>query len=358
MRSVRSLRECQRHEPRDQDQLPAPRDVVHLQVQHTAAVNLMLSAATPPTASVFEPLTDGKHLVRRRVSEPRVQACSLKCLTTPHGCGRPTHPAGRLHAVTDQRVPVHATDDHGHDGTVRIARLDRQHSPDDFAGFAPFRGYAAEHMLTLDIGPAGQRAVLLLTDGPITRSPATTSPRIRRAFSLMPPSLQVRDAAGGGERRSLTSGSLVGRPQTIAVDLTGHLRPGNTSCGSSTTCESTGDQIVVARGVPTDRLPMVRLNRRRDTPCARVFSRGEAPDGRAARYDYTSRYAGLHVERDARPRYTREGRRPASCCFAPTTLFVIGKPGDEIAVAFDAGARSSTARWLDADVLAAGGRLQ
>ena len=39
--------------------------------------------------------------------------------------------AFRLHAVTDQRAPIRATDDHGHDVSDRIARVDRRY-PDDF----------------------------------------------------------------------------------------------------------------------------------------------------------------------------------------------------------------------------------
>src|SRR5207253_7630317 len=55
----------------------------------------------------------------------------------------------RLFAVRDQRVPARAFDDHGHDVTDRIARIDRTY-PDDF-DLAPFRGYAATHSLTLAV---------------------------------------------------------------------------------------------------------------------------------------------------------------------------------------------------------------
>src|SRR5262249_8370522 len=68
-------------------------------------------------------------------------------------------PAHRLYAVGSLPPPLAALDDHGHDVLDRLLRVDRRF-PDDFA-LHRIRGYAADHTLTLDLGPGSD--VLLLT---------------------------------------------------------------------------------------------------------------------------------------------------------------------------------------------------
>ncbi|HZH90632.1 MAG TPA: FG-GAP-like repeat-containing protein [Pyrinomonadaceae bacterium] len=66
------------------------------------------------------------------------------------GLGSPLAADFKLFATREAaRPPRRAFDEHGHDVSARIARLDRTY-PDDFA-LEPIRGYAAEHSLTLDL---------------------------------------------------------------------------------------------------------------------------------------------------------------------------------------------------------------
>ena len=76
----------------------------------------------------------------------------------------------RLYAVRDERAPALVVDDHGHDVTDSVARIDRRY-PDDFA-LAPFRGYAAQHTLTIDLSPpAGPKGPAL--QGVVPASPTS-----------------------------------------------------------------------------------------------------------------------------------------------------------------------------------------
>src|SRR5205823_738580 len=103
----------------------------------------------------------------------------------------------RLHAVRDERVPARVVDDHGQDVTDTVARIDRRY-PDDFA-LASFRGYAAEHTLSVDLGPPRPGRVRL--DAPVLLLTAWTdyafsSDNIaahQAGLSLRSPSLQIKD---------------------------------------------------------------------------------------------------------------------------------------------------------------------
>jgi Tfp pilus assembly protein PilF len=240
----------------------------------------------------------------------------------------------RLYAVTDRRAPAHAVDDRGHDVTDRIARLDRQY-PDDFA-LAPFRGYAAPHALTLDIGPVAGPTVLLLTGWTDYAFSSDNVAAHQAGLALTPPSLQIKDA--GGEWRTAISdiGIPVGRPQTIAVDLAGHLRHGEHEIRLLTNMRIYWDQVTVERAVPADPLQIVRIDPSAAMLHARGFSAEVRPNGtEPVSYDY-SRVTAESPWKVMPGRYTREGDVRELLTRADD-LFVVAKPGDEIEVAFDAG---------------------
>jgi len=239
----------------------------------------------------------------------------------------------RLYAVRDERVPMRAVDDHGHDVTEEVARVDRRY-PDDFA-LAPFRGYAVEHTLTLDIGLVRRPDVLLLTAWTDYAFSSDTLAAHQAGLSLTSPSLQIKDAAGAWRTAIADVGIPVGRPQTIAVDLAGHLRPGEHELRLVTNMRIYWDQILVASAASTEGLPTKRIDPSVATLHARGFSAEVRPDGKEpASYDY-ERVTLLSPWKAMPGHYTREGDVRA-LLMRSDDMFAIAKPGDEIALSFDA----------------------
>ena len=190
--------------------------------------------------------------------------------------------------------------------------------------------------------------------GPTTRSRATTWPRTRPASPLAPPRLEVERADGRGRRRSSDIGIPVGRPQTIVVDLAGQARARRAASASSRTCASTGTR------------PRSRRRRRRrgsrprpleplraDLARARLLGRGEPGRPRAAGATTTRACRALSPWKTMPGRYTREGDVRALLA-AADDVFVVSKPGDEVALCFDATALPPLAAGLDADLPAHG----
>jgi len=240
----------------------------------------------------------------------------------------------RLFAVRDARVP-HAVDEGDRDVTERISRIDRRY-PDSFP-FERFRGYAATHALTLDLAPVRATSVLLLTGWTDYAFSSDNVAAHQAAQSLTPPQLQTRDAAGRWRTIVEDIGIPVGRPQTVTVDLAGRLRPGEHEVRIVTNMRIYWDRVLVATAVASDALQIRRLAPMTATLAARGFSAEIRPDGQEPPlYDYT-RVARASPWKTMAGRYTREGDL-RELLMKTDDMFVIAKPGDEIALAFDAAA--------------------
>jgi hypothetical protein len=272
----------------------------------------------------------------------------------------------RLHAVTDERVPLRVSDDDGRDVTDLVARLDRRW-PDGFA-VAPFRGYAATHTLTVDLGsgtglrptrrgdlsPTVSPPVLLLTGWTDYAFSSDNLAAHQAGLSLVPPSLQIKNAAGQWRTAVADVGIPVGRPQTIAVDLAGRLRPGEREVRLVTNMRIYWDRIVVARAVPDAPRQIARLDPSAAVLHARGFSAEVRPDGREPTgYDYR-RVSATETWKVMPGNYTREGDVRELLLHADD-MFVVARPGDEIAVSFDAAAGSLPEGWTRTFLLLADG---
>jgi hypothetical protein len=156
-------------------------------------------------------------------------------------------------------------------------------------------------------------------------------------LSLRSPSLHIKDAAGAWRTAIADLGIPVGRPQTMAVDLAGLLRPGEHELRIATNMRIYWDQILVASAASADPLPTMRIDPSVATLHSRGFSAEVRPDGNEpAHYDYER--VTLRSPWKAMPgRYTREGDIRA-LLMRSDDMFVIAKPGDEIALSFDAAA--------------------
>jgi hypothetical protein len=240
----------------------------------------------------------------------------------------------RLFAVAGARVP-HAVDDGGRDVTERIARIDRRY-PDSFA-LERFRGYAAPHTLTLDLEPVGRAPVLLLNAWTDYAFSSDNVAAHQAGLSLTPPLLQARDAAGRWRTIVREIGIPVGRPQTVTVDLAGRLRPGEHEVRIVTNMRIYWDQVLVATNAPINDLQVRPLDPITATLRVRGFSAEIRPDGQEPPLYNYARVMLASPWKTMPGRYTREGD-VRELLMKTDDMFVIAKPGDEIAAAFDAAA--------------------
>jgi hypothetical protein len=156
-------------------------------------------------------------------------------------------------------------------------------------------------------------------------------------LTLGPPSLQIKDVSGGWRTAIADIGIPVGRPQTIVVDLAGRIRPGEHEVRIVTNMRIYWDRILVATSAWADGLRMVRIDPLTATLGSRGFSVVVKPDGKEPEsYDY-ARASAASPWKAMPGRYTREGD-VRQLLARSDDMFAIAKPGDEIALGFDAAA--------------------
>ncbi len=238
----------------------------------------------------------------------------------------------RLFAARDLRPPASAVDDQGRDVLDRVTRLDRR-CVDGFP-LESIRGYAKEHSLDVDLGDVpSDRALLLLTGWTDYAFSSDNIAAHQRDIELHPPSLQLQDNEG----RWVTVGSIgipVGRPQTVVVDLA-RLWPGKSRrVRIVTNMRIYWDQVLV--GTAADVSPKIAFLEPSTADLRdRGFSAELSLDGREPyRFDY-ARTTRVSPWKAFPGRYTRFGD-VRELLSASDDLFVFSRPGDEIALSFDA----------------------
>jgi tetratricopeptide (TPR) repeat protein len=238
----------------------------------------------------------------------------------------------RLFALRDAR-PVKATDFRGRDVSAALARVDRS-----FADGLPVervRGYAKEHALTLDLSdlPASHTALVLTgwTDYAFSSDNVAAH---QAGLKMVPPRLEVEQADGSWRTAIEDVGVPVGRPQSIVVDLAGRLSP-TRRARVVTTMRVYWDQVVAAAPATGVALDPKALEPKRATLAERGFSKEASPDGREPwTFDY-ERVSLLSPWKTMAGRYTRTGD-VLPLLGASDDSFVVSKPGDEVALSFDA----------------------
>jgi tetratricopeptide (TPR) repeat protein len=230
--------------------------------------------------------------------------------------------------------PRRATDDHGHDVLARLAAIDRSY-PDDFTRL-DIRGYAESHELRLDLGEGASDAILLATGWTDYAFSSDNKRAHQRGLALAPPSLDARTSTGAWRQVIPEIGIPVGRPQTVVVDLRGKLAPGEREVRIVTNMRIYWDRVLVARGADGPRR-VTRVDPSVADLRWRGFSAAVSPDGREPfGYDY-DRVSPESPWKTMVGRYTREGDG-RDLLRRVDDLFVIARPGDEIALSFDASA--------------------
>ena len=238
-------------------------------------------------------------------------------------------------ATRGARPVARATEDNGSDVSARLAAIDRKYA--DGFQLAPIRGYAAPHGLTLDLGLDANRAVLLMTGWTDYAFSGDNLAASQSGLALSAPVLQVKDASGGWRTVLEDIGIPVGRPQTVVVDLRDRLPGGTREVRIVTNMRIYWDEVLVDSSggrfqTVVTRLDPVVADLRWRGFSAELTSDGREPYG----YDY-AQVTRTSPWKQMTGRYTREGDvRPLLT--AVDDRFVISRPGDEIALSFDASA--------------------
>ncbi len=250
------------------------------------------------------------------------------------GLGNPTGPGFKLYATRGARPPRAATDERGRDVLNRLTRLDRKYV-DDFP-LLDVRGYAAAHTLTLDLGDVKRERVLLLltgwTDYAFSSNNVAAS---QRGMEMKPPSLQVKDREGKWRTVIESIGFPVGRPQTVTVDLTGKFLSASREVRIVTNMRVYWDEALVDDSGGDSPVRVERLEASSAILRERGFSAEVTPDGREP---YSYDYARVNADSSWKfftGRYTRLGD-VRELLTKTDDMFVVSKPGDELALSFDA----------------------
>ena len=132
----------------------------------------------------------------------------------------------RLHALVGRRPLASAIDHHGHDVGDLLAARDRRFF--DHFSPRPFKGFAGDWSLTLDLGPQprGARPMLGLHGWSYWNSSAAVVAAAQAGERLRGPALDVRDASGGWRVATEDLGLPAGLPRPLVIDLAPFLRAG------------------------------------------------------------------------------------------------------------------------------------
>jgi hypothetical protein len=206
--------------------------------------------------------------------------------------------------------------------------------PDDFHP-DPIRGYAEEHGLVLDLGKdAPDHTRLLLTGWTDYAFSSDTVAAYQAGLESTPPYVQVQDVAGRWQK-AVEIGVPVGRPQTVSADLTGKWKGPSRKVRIVTSMRIYWDQVLVDTSSTRATFEAQWLDPDRATLRERGYSAVVTPDGHEP-YSYDYERVSWQAPWKAIPgRYTRPGD-VRELVTSVDDRFVISRPGDEIALSFDA----------------------
>jgi len=247
--------------------------------------------------------------------------------------------SARVFITKGARPPLTAVDDKGHDVLDLISRLDRRW-PDDFKTDR-IRGYAVEHALTMKLSEQSKvqspksKVLLLLTGWTDYAWSSDNVAAVQAGKEMQSPSLQVKDGHGRWRTVIKDIGIPVGRPQTVTVDLTDRFLSASREVRILTNMRIYWDQILVDTSGSQSPMQIARLDPVRAELRWRGFSAEVSADGREPfGYDYRN-VSFTSPWKVMTGHYTREGD-VRELLLRSDDMFVVGRPGDEISLSFDA----------------------
>lgn len=245
------------------------------------------------------------------------------------------YPDFKIYSVKAPRPPVAAKDDKGKDILPLITSVDRRW-PEDFQNL-PFKGYAREHAIELDLGDISKaKRILLLMTAWIDYADSTSNLSAAQAGEkLIPPYVRVKNDRGQWQTVIPQMGFPAGLPKTMTVDLTGKFLCADSRVRIVTSMRIYWDQILVDTFDGQSPVKVTRLEPKSAELRWRGFPREFSPDGRKPLiYDY-SRIEPFAPWKAHLGNYTRFGD-VRELLLAADDMYVITRNGDEIQVDFDA----------------------
>ncbi len=248
----------------------------------------------------------------------------------------PPYPEFKIYGAQGARPPVSARDHEGRDVLPLISQVDRRY-PDQFQ-LLPFKGYAEEHALVLDLGDlSGHPQVTLLMTAWIDYADSTANFQAAQTQTrLVPPYLQVKNQRGQWQTVVPRMGFPAGLPKTMVVDLSGKFLADDYRVRIVTSMRIYWDRILVNTRSAQPTFRQYRLSPQLADLRFRGFPREYSPDGRRPLlYDYN----WIHPTAPWKSHigyYTRFGQ-VTELLRTRDDRYVIMRNGDEIHLDYDAG---------------------
>lgn len=248
----------------------------------------------------------------------------------------PPYDQHKLYTVRQPQPPASAVNERGQDVLPLVAQIDRRY-PEDFEKL-PFKGYAREHTLTLDLGAQAQtakRVVLLLTAWIDYADSTANRAAAQAGVKLVPPYLQTKNAQGEWQTLLPQMGFPAGLPKTMTVELPGAALCDSTQIRIVTSMRIYWDQILVDASDDRSPVRVTAAQPQQATLRWRGFPREYSPDGRLPKiYDYRviEPFAPWKAHTG---NYTRYGA-VRELLLAADDRYVITRNGDELEVNFAA----------------------
>jgi hypothetical protein len=246
----------------------------------------------------------------------------------------PPYPEFRIYAAQDPHPPRAAWGNQKQDVLPLLRDIDRTY-PRDFQLF-PYKGYAEEHELVLDLGdlaPAGK--ISLLMTAWIDYADSTANYAAAQAGIVqIPPYLQVKDEQGEWQTVIPSMGFPAGLPKTMVVDLSGKFLASDYHVRIVTNMRIYWDQILVNAFNGDVPIRQYRLTPQKADLQYVGFPREYSPDGKMPLiYDY-DRIDPVAPWKNHTGSYTRFGD-VTPLLQSKDDMYVIMCNGDEIQIDYD-----------------------
>ena len=239
--------------------------------------------------------------------------------------------------VSEQRLPLSATDQDGVDLLPQISRHDFRFVANLVAD--RYQGITELHDLVLDLGDFDRgETVRLFLNGWLFPTDASTNVALSQSGNLRVvfPYLQVRNEMGQWETVVENISFPQGKNKTMVVDLTGKFRSASREIRIRTNMEIYWDYIFFSLGPGNSPVRRTRLQPTSADLHFRGFSRLYRRGGRYGPHWFD--YSQVSTDRKWLPMvgtYTRYGD-VLPLLLDPDDMYVIIREGDEISVSFDA----------------------
>jgi Tfp pilus assembly protein PilF len=246
----------------------------------------------------------------------------------------PPYPEFKIYATRDSRLPVSAVDGKGRDVLPQLREVDRKYV--DGFELLPFKGYAEEHSLVLDLGELSshERVLLLLTAWIDYADSSSNLAAYQAGVTLTPPFLQVPDEQGRWVTVLDSMGFPAGLPKTMTVDLTGKFLTKDYRVRIITNMRIYWDQILVDTHSAETPIRVTTLEAAEARLGWAGYPRAYSPDGnKPLIYDYSVRDHHESWKTHVGD-YTRYGD-VRSLLRKQDNQYVIMRHGDEITLEFD-----------------------